>query len=506
MRFLRLFPGHNAVPALAAAAAGILVPGALLGFLAHDQVKIGGWIHFTGVGISACAATAAAIALTLVGAKRRDGRTVLLGTAFTTMAALLALHGLATPGIILPYNGLVGFTGAATLPIGGAVLALSALPSLRRPRNIRRLLFLQAAVVASIAALGTVGMLHPSLANGIPQPGDTTSLVALGIAVAFYGVLLFRALRTYLLTRRLGDLSVVIGIGWLTAAVPCALLLTYQQLGWWLGHLFELSGIVLVGVPVALDLKRAAESRPLFGDLSAAELVAQEEAFLGPRVRALTLRLAEKDGSTEEHTRRVALRAVQVGEELGLPPHHLRDLAIGGLLHDIGKLAVPDRILKKPGPLTDEEFAIVKRHPEWGRSLLGELGGFPEQVRRLVLDHHERLTGDGYPRGLDGGRSSSTHGSLPSATSTTPSSRRASTARPGHTSRRCGTCTRSRARRSTTAASPRSSACSPASTPRASRSRSDLRLLRAVGDELGRRGRAPGTSRAIASCGGFSIP
>jgi HD-GYP domain-containing protein (c-di-GMP phosphodiesterase class II) len=118
-------------------------------------------------------------------------------------------------------------------------------------------------------------------------------------------------------------------------------------------------------------------------------------------VHALTMRLAEKDGYTEEHTRRVAMRAVQVGEELGLPPHRLRDLAIGGLLHDIGKLAVPDRILKKPGPLTDEEFEVIKRHPEWGRRLLGELGGFAENIRRLVLDHHERLVGGGYPRGLD---------------------------------------------------------------------------------------------------------
>ena len=107
--------------------------------------------------------------------------------------------------------------------------------------------------------------------------------------------------------------------------------------------------------------------------------------------------------STEEHTRRVALRAVQVGEELGLPPHRLRQLAIGGLLHDIGKLRVPDPILKKPGPLTDDEFAVIKRHPEWGRKLLGELGGFAETVRRLVLDHHERLAGDGYPRGIEAG-------------------------------------------------------------------------------------------------------
>ncbi len=396
--------GPSAVPALAGGTAGILVPGALLAFMAHKQVHIGGTIHFVGVGCTALIATVAAIALTAAGAKGDDGRTVLLGTAFTVMAALLALHGLATPGIILPYNGVVGFTGAATLPIGGAVLALSALPSLRRPHSIKRLLVLQAALVAAVIALGTAGMLRPSILNGIPQPGDPIALIALAVACVFYGVLLLRSLRTFLLTRRRADLAVVIGIAWLLAAVPPALLFTYLDLGWWLGHIFELVGIVLVGIPVAMDLRRGAESHPLWGDLSAAELVAEEEAFLGSRVRALTLRLAEKDGSTAEHTRRVALRAVQIGEELGLQPHRLRDLAIGGLLHDIGKLSVPDRILKKPGPLTDEEFAIIKRHPEWGRKLLSELGGFADTVRRLVFDHHERLAGDGYPRGLEAGQ------------------------------------------------------------------------------------------------------
>ena len=75
---------------------------------------------------------------------------------------------------------------------------------------------------------------------------------------------------------------------------------------------------------------------------------------------------------------------------------------MGGLLHDIGKLGVPLEILQKPGALTDEEFAEIQRHPEAGRRLLDELGGFPETVKGLVSDHHERLDGTGYPRGLQG--------------------------------------------------------------------------------------------------------
>ena len=131
-------------------------------------------------------------------------------------------------------------------------------------------------------------------------------------------------------------------------------------------------------------------------------MVASEEAYLGARVRALMVRLAAKDASTEEHTRRVAALAVELGEQLGLSPNRLRSLAIGGLLHDIGKLSVSTAILQKPGPLDDEEFSEIKLHPERGRELLSELGSFDDDVKRLVLDHHERLDGTGYPRGLRG--------------------------------------------------------------------------------------------------------
>jgi HD-GYP domain-containing protein (c-di-GMP phosphodiesterase class II) len=123
---------------------------------------------------------------------------------------------------------------------------------------------------------------------------------------------------------------------------------------------------------------------------------------MGSHLRGLLARLNEKDSSTDEHTRRVALRAVEVGEELGLPPARLRQLAIGGLLHDVGKLSVPDAILKKPGKLEDDEFAVIRRHPDWGHELVGRVAAYPEAVRDPVRDHHERLDGTGYPRGLQG--------------------------------------------------------------------------------------------------------
>jgi putative nucleotidyltransferase with HDIG domain len=370
-------------------------------FFARDKVAFGADVHFVGVGLTAAAATAAAVVLTLIGAKRRDGRTVLIGTAFSVMAALLALHGIATPGIVMGDNGVVSFTGGATLPIGGAILALAALPRLRRPEDVRALLVLQGILLAGVLGLGGLGIAVPSFVPDVPEPGSAAALALLAVGLGFYGILALRALKTFLLTHRHADLLVVVGIMWLAAALPPAMLLHWWELGWWLGHAFELIGIGIVGIPVALDLKRSAQSRPLTGDLSACELVGSEEAFLGAHVRALMISLGEKDEYTEGHTRRVALRAVQVGEELGLSPVRLRELATGGLVHDIGKLSIPDSILKKPANLEPSEFEVIKQHPERGYRMLKELG-FRESVRRLVLDHHERLDGTGYPRKLGG--------------------------------------------------------------------------------------------------------
>jgi HD-GYP domain-containing protein (c-di-GMP phosphodiesterase class II) len=390
------------VPLLVLAVGCAIVPVALLHFFARQEVAIAGSVHFGAVAASALVATGAALWLVLLGTRQRDGRVVLVGTAFSVMAALLAVHGLATPGFLVGPNGLVALTGALTLPVGAAIFALAALPRLSGSSGLRPLLLVLAGLVVAIGVLSTIGMLVPSLVPGVPASGSTPALALLAAGLAVFGLLALRAFRTFLLTHRTADLLVAAGIVWLGAALVPALLLSYRQLGWWLGHVFEVIGIALVGASVAYDLRRGARSRPLLGDLRGAELVAEEEAFLGSHVRALTARLADKDEYTRDHTRRVALLAVGVGEELRLAPARLRTLAIGGLLHDIGKLSLSDSILKKPGPLASDEYLLVKRHPERGARLLAELGGFPETVRRLVLSHHERLDGSGYPRRLRG--------------------------------------------------------------------------------------------------------
>jgi putative nucleotidyltransferase with HDIG domain len=234
----------------------------------------------------------------------------------------------------------------------------------------------------------------------VPAPRSAPAVALLVFGLSCLLLLIVRALRTYALTRRPADLLVAIGCVYLGTAQSGWLLIGGMTVGFWLAHLLELAAVGMLAVPAALDLRRTAASRPLVGDLSATELVASEEAYLGNHVRALMVRLEERDGSTEQHTRRVALLAAEIGEALRLSATARRHLAVGGLLHDVGKLAVPLEILQKPGALTDEEFTAIKRHPVDGRRLLEELGGFSEGVLDLVSDHHERLDGSGYPHGL----------------------------------------------------------------------------------------------------------
>ena len=151
--------------ALAAWAVG--VPAVLHAF-GGREVIIASWVHFALVAAGALVAAFASIWLTILGARANDGRTVLIGAAFSTMTALLAIHGLATPGIIVGPNGVIALAGAASLPAGGAVLALTAVPAMRRPLRMRPVLIIQAALAVAILLLGGIGLADPAAVPSVP--------------------------------------------------------------------------------------------------------------------------------------------------------------------------------------------------------------------------------------------------------------------------------------------------------------------------------------------------
>jgi putative two-component system response regulator len=115
----------------------------------------------------------------------------------------------------------------------------------------------------------------------------------------------------------------------------------------------------------------------------------------------LALTIEARDPSTNGHCERLAMHAVRLGRALGLPADDLDALHRGGYLHDVGKVGVPDSVLLKPGPLSKDEFELMKKHPVIGDSLCAPLQSL-RRVRPIIRGHHERLDGSGYPDALRG--------------------------------------------------------------------------------------------------------
>ena len=165
--------------------------------------------------------------------------------------------------------------------------------------------------------------------------------------------------------------------------------------------------------PVAAGRLRAlVESRALKGRQIELEAVVTEqalarrrdtEAALQDSLQRLVHAAGYRDDNTYEHTQRVGELAARLARELGLPDREVTLVLHGAPLHDIGKIAVPDSILLKPGPLTPEEFEVIKSHPALGaRVLAGGGSDLLHTAEAIARHHHERWDGDGYPSGLAG--------------------------------------------------------------------------------------------------------
>jgi putative two-component system response regulator len=145
------------------------------------------------------------------------------------------------------------------------------------------------------------------------------------------------------------------------------------------------------------QLEELVEQRTLELDHALSSL---EDAYRST-LKALTAALETRDAETHGHSERVVTFSLRLGRELGLDKAQMTALEFGSLLHDIGKIGVPDAILRKPAKLDEEEWARMREHPLHGQQILREIE-FLEGASRVVAQHHERWDGSGYPFGLRG--------------------------------------------------------------------------------------------------------
>lgn len=135
--------------------------------------------------------------------------------------------------------------------------------------------------------------------------------------------------------------------------------------------------------------------------LQIADLYGDANELFLDMISALTTAIDAKDPYTEGHSQRVSDFSVEIARQMSLPAEVVHQVRIGSLLHDVGKIGIPDQILSKPGRLTDEEYEIMKQHPVVGANIMGQVRKLHDELP-AIAEHHERLDGSGYPRGLCG--------------------------------------------------------------------------------------------------------
>jgi HD-GYP domain-containing protein (c-di-GMP phosphodiesterase class II) len=336
-------------------------------------------------------------------------RVLFLCLGFTSMGAIFAVHGLTTPGILVP-NLFARFAGSAvaasaylSLAVPAVFFASSYAPGMAWLE--RRLPFWPAGwivvfVVAGLVAYGAVAVRTWVLAElPLSTPPYSTAL-AVGSIGAFF-VAALRQAQSYRLTRLATQANLIVAFVLLAEAVAAMVIFPVWSLGWWYYHLLMLVAVGLSVRSLMIERSRGRSFRSVIEAALQLEVSVDIEEFDVEAVAALVAAVEVKDRETQGHNHRVAELCVKIGRELGMTASEIRTLARAGLLHDVGKLGIPDAVLHKPGPLDDEEWTVMKTHPEIGLKILKRCGHFRRELL-AVLYHHERIDGSGYPHGLAG--------------------------------------------------------------------------------------------------------
>lgn len=239
-------------------------------------------------------------------------------------------------------------------------------------------------VLSAYAAYLAVQFTNAAVRQDDPL-GIVAQIVVAGIAFSFVNMLLavsLASLRTSTPFERVWSLSIANVLSGLVALVP---------LGWLMAEIAVKVGLWAVALFfVPLYLARFAFSK----------YAETRELFFGT-VSALSQAIDAKDGFTRGHADRVSRIAGAIAREVGLPERQIEQIELAGLLHDIGKIGIEDRILMKPQRLEDDEQELMRRHPIYGASILEPSAALRPLVP-IVLHHHENFDGSGYPEGLKG--------------------------------------------------------------------------------------------------------
>ncbi len=358
--------------------------------------------HFYIVSLVSVLALAFAAAVGIVAIRIRNIKVSFLSLAYVSLAAMFILHGLSTPGFLMSHNAISGSLAQLSMLLAAVWLWLSSLSADRR--FIRwlsaRHVWLLPVWCMLLLVSGTALWLFPEAVSHFHLKGNIGKWVVTAVIGLLTGWTIYRNLQAYRASRFRLQLEIAYSTGWMMAAQMIIVTGEPWTASWWLYHFLLLAAVIVVvsGIvrehlsgSVTASAKRLFRANPKDWIL----------AYITPGVKRLVMETEAKNSYTAGHNYRVAQYALKLGEELGLSNDQLKAIAQGGLVHDIGKLHIPDGILNKPGKLTDEERAVIESHPAAGFDMCKRLGFMQEELA-IIRYHHEKWDGTGYPDKLSG--------------------------------------------------------------------------------------------------------
>jgi hypothetical protein len=358
------------------------------------------------VAVSAIAASALVVAILtgVVAARVREPAPVLLAIGCVFVGALMLGHGLTTPGILgrplnmwvarFPVLALAGFAASVLAATLGGDTFLKRIVA-RFPRGSL------VAVTSGLVVGSGIIVARPTTGYGTQPVAGEPILTHVILGTTFLALLVAGAIhwRRWRLGRDRLDLALVVA-AWLSAdAVVSFELGALWRVSWWDYHAYLLAGFAAAAFAVLTQYRRTRSVVEAVSTISAIDESERIARAYPEALTALTGAVEAKDRYTHGHSSRVADLAVRMGHRIGLGPDALRQLAHGALLHDVGKIGVPDGILNKPDSLTPEEWEWIKAHPIVGWEMASRAPSLRGTLS-VVRHHHERWDGTGYPDGL----------------------------------------------------------------------------------------------------------
>jgi putative nucleotidyltransferase with HDIG domain len=359
--------------------------------------------HFYIVSLVSILASIISIAIGIAGRRIRNIKISFLSLSFLSIGLMFSVHGLSTPNFMIGMTHLPGIAAQLSMLLGTIWLWFSSLSSdnLLVDFFAKRQKFLLPAWTVALIAFGVITLLDPSLMDHVTLNIEPINIILTLIIGCLNGITIYRNYQSYRYSKFPLQLAIVYSSGWIIVSQIIMVRGIMWSLSWWIYHfLLLLSMIVMVIGLVNQYAVKGALSESIFS-LFTNDPFERITNSISPSVKALVTATEKKDTYTAGHTFRVTFYALNLAKELNLKPEELRAIVQGGLVHDVGKIRIPEHVLNKPGKLLDNERALIEEHPVLGYDMCKNLGFMKEELS-IVRSHHERWDGRGYPDKLKG--------------------------------------------------------------------------------------------------------